>query len=275
VNRWKKENPKAKTARRDGLNEDQIAILELEENNARILDEMTRKLHAELFDEEYEYPYDNWYDKKLRDKGINPLTDEAVEAINRKRAKYGVSPITENGLPAADDSWQFCFGKAREEAFSDLKYRRPPADRCVICEKTIEETGGRRIIAQHSRGVKLGKRYEGGGNPERPHKSIKLYPESDTYVVVWGEKEFWTDARIKRAIQDYQDGRHPWFCQVCGLRTCSLCGSPINDPVGSATISAGGCVGQSPLLGVDPGCTNPECKKYTTVVPMGSELADL
>jgi len=143
--------------------------------------------------------------------------------------------------------------------------RSLPADKCAICGKTIDEVGGARIVAQQARGVALSDKYLGGGNPERPYRSFRLDEDSNTYVVVWGEVGFWSDANFQHAVETYRAGVRPWFCQVCGKRTCHLCGAPINVPVGSNWIGDTGCGAHSPLLGYDPGCSNPRCNLYRPI----------
>ena len=92
-----------------------------------------------------------------------------------------------------------------------------PDSHCILCGKSIEEVGGRRITAQHLRGITFSINSRGGGNP--PYKSYKLssYP---FYLVIWGERSMWSQDAIQRAIDAFHKGRRPWFCQKCGRRTC-------------------------------------------------------
>jgi len=137
-----------------------------------------------------------------------------------------------------------------------------PAHCCVICNKTLDEIGGRRLVTQQLRGITLSDKYLGGGNKDYPHQSFKLSENPDEYVVVWGEKSLWTKAAINRGIKDYQAGRRPWFCQKCGLRGCSTCGEPINYPMGSGVLYDSGCSSHVPILPIDPGCINKNCSRY-------------
>lgn len=120
-----------------------------------------------------------------------------------------------------------------------------PASECVICEKTIDEAGGRRIIAQHLRGISLSKKYQGGGNTNSPRRSFSLNEENSLFMVVWGD--IWTDESINRALQEFHSSRHPWFCQICGKRTCFECKYPINMPVGSDCIYENGSTSHCPI----------------------------
>jgi hypothetical protein len=137
-----------------------------------------------------------------------------------------------------------------------------PAHSCVICNKTLDQIGGRRLVAQQLRGITLSNKYQGGGNKDYSYKSFKFSEDSDDYVVVWGEKSLWEKAAINRAISDYQAGKRPWFCQKCGLRGCSTCGEPINYPMGSGVIDGNGCYSHCPIHPIDPGCINKSCSKY-------------
>lgn len=137
-----------------------------------------------------------------------------------------------------------------------------PSDRCVLCGKTLEETGGRRLVANKLRGICLSNKFKGGGDADYPYQSVKLDDSEVVYLLVWGEKEKWTLEAIARAKSEYLNGRRPWFCQVCGERTCSECGAPINLPMGSDVLSDNGCSSHVTIFPFDPGCINPECKKY-------------
>ncbi len=134
---------------------------------------------------------------------------------------------------------------------------------CLICSSTIAEIGGNRIISQKLRGVALSNKYLGGGNPDYPFTSVRLYDNNpNSYVTAWGEPDKFSGNALNRARQSFLNNLHPWFCQKCGVRTCSTCDFPLNQPVGSDVISDNGCISHVPILGVNAGCINPECKKY-------------
>ena len=137
-----------------------------------------------------------------------------------------------------------------------------PAPNCIFCNKSIEQIGGKRIVAQQLRGIKLSKKFQGGGNKDYPFQSFKLSDSSDNYVVIWGAKSLWTENRIKQAIELSKQNLHPWFCQKCGHRTCSKCGEPINMPLGSDVIYEDGDIRHVMLIGINPGCINPKCSNF-------------
>lgn len=140
--------------------------------------------------------------------------------------------------------------------------RRLPSERCILCEKRLEDVGGKRIIAQKLRGLVLSHKHLGGGNPDYPHQSFQLEDEEGSYLVVWGDKELWTQGAIEKAKQEFLHGRRPWLCQLCARRECSECGAPINYPMGSDILYANGCSSHVAMSPFDPGCINTECKKY-------------
>ena len=137
-----------------------------------------------------------------------------------------------------------------------------PSATCIFCNKKLEDVGGKRIIAQKFIGVVLSAKYQGGGNKDYPRKSVKLNDKLEYYVVTWDEKCRWTQSLIEKARNEFFTGYHPWFCQICGARTCSKCGSPINYPMGSDILYDNGCSGHCGILPFNPGCNNPDCANY-------------
>ena len=145
---------------------------------------------------------------------------------------------------------------------SNPSRRRRPSPACAICGKPLETVGGQRIVGQHLRGVALSKPCQGGGNKDFPHQSVKLSDDSEWYVVVWGEKDKWTESTIETARAAYLGGNRPWFCQICAERKCSQCGAPITVPMGSDILCDNGCVCHTSFFPFDPGCINHDCEKY-------------
>ncbi|MCB1585430.1 MAG: hypothetical protein KDI52_04035 [Xanthomonadales bacterium] len=141
-----------------------------------------------------------------------------------------------------------------------------PAPNCIFCNKTIEQVGGKQIVHQQVRGIKLSKKFQGGGNKDYPFQSFKLSENPETYVVVWGIWSIWSQSNINNAIELFKQNLHPWFCQKCGNRTCDKCQEPINMPMGSDVIYEDGDIRHVMVIGINPGCINPKCTNFKNIV---------
>lgn len=139
-----------------------------------------------------------------------------------------------------------------------------PSPFCIICQKTIQEIGGRRIVAQQVRGILISSKPIGGGHRDHHYMSYKLssYP---LYLVVWGPGTMWSEESIQRATEAFHRGKRSWFCQLCGNRVCVDCGSPLQHPVGSDVLYDNGCTAHVAILPCHPGCVNPQCKNHKEV----------
>ena len=137
-----------------------------------------------------------------------------------------------------------------------LEEKLSPADTCIFCGKRLDEIGGKRIVAQNSRGIILAKK------PWHGRKSFKLSDDKEVYLVVWGGKHEWTASMMEKAKETYAQGKRPWYCQICGGHTCSECGSPRKLPMGADILDEDGISRHVPILPCDLGCINPKCKKY-------------
>ena len=136
-----------------------------------------------------------------------------------------------------------------------------PARTCIVCEKTIKEIGGRKMVAQPLRGTNVFDRVIHGGF-KNFHSCTRLLEDRDLYLVTWGEVTFLSDEVISRIKADYLEGRRPWFCQVCGKRSCHLCGALERRPAMSDYVCDDGYILHCPSLGADTGCLNPQCRRY-------------
>ena len=144
------------------------------------------------------------------------------------------------------------------------KKNRKPSSRCLLCKMTIDEIGGKRIVAQKTLGTFSSKTYRGGGDPDFPDLSIKL--DDANYIVLRGKKGMWTDELIERAKEIYLNNECPWFCQKCAGKTCHICGEIMNNPIGSNVIYDDGCILHVAALGYNPGCVNESCENYKSGV---------
>ena len=133
--------------------------------------------------------------------------------------------------------------------------------RCILCEKSLDELGGERIVEQIPRSIVTSDTEYANSEKGYPRQSYKLSVNPDTYLVVWG-KELWADDVIDRAKREYAKGKQSWLCQVCGKRTCKECGTLIQFPMGSSLLDDDGNSWRVPNLPIDPTCRNSKCKNY-------------
>jgi len=115
MNRFKKEELKKRMEARKGLTPDEIKTLDVEEAEDKAVEELTRKIHAERFPEEYDFMFDSHVDVSDRRKGNNPMSDEYVAKVNEKRRRSGVSQLSENGMATSDDTMELCRQETRKE----------------------------------------------------------------------------------------------------------------------------------------------------------------
>lgn len=128
---------------------------------------------------------------------------------------------------------------------------RLPAPDCSLCGTPWTPASGPRVIAQKGRSVTIADEKSGG------HRWAAL--SNGQFLGFKSRDSEWTDEAQARAISAAEAGYRPWYCSKCASRTCSTCGAPLNSPVGCAWVGDNGCIGQSPLLGVNPGCINADC----------------
>jgi len=149
---------------------------------------------------------------------------------------------------------------------TDIK--KLPAERCVICSRTLEEVGGLRIVAQDYRGYAFSDKPERGGQKDIPRQSFKVSEVDKRFIVFWGK--MWNCESITRAIDELKSGKRPWFCQICGVRACTECGAPIRLAMGSEILHDNGSIGHMAIFPCHGGCCNPNCKYYRP--PFNSSL---
>jgi len=140
------------------------------------------------------------------------------------------------------------------------KKKRKPSSHCLLCKKSVDEIGGKRVVAQKTLGTYISKTHRGGGDPDFPDLSIKI--DDANYIVLCGKKGIWTDELIDKVKEIYLNIECPWFCQKCAGKTCHICGEILNNPIGSDVIYDDGCVLHVAALGYNPGCMNDACENY-------------
>ena len=127
---------------------------------------------------------------------------------------------------------------------------------CIFCNKTIEQTGGKKIASSHFIKIFKSDKYLGGTDLKYPYKSFKISDEQ--YITVKGKKSVFTAEVIEKVVSIFKSGNTPWYCQFCGNRTCSVCHSPSQYLHGVDLLDGGHC-GVYPVA---PGCVNTECVKH-------------
>lgn len=133
-----------------------------------------------------------------------------------------------------------------------------PANECLVCGKTLVKAGGgRRIVAQKFRGVGL------VSNKHKKSERIQLYDDNpQIFLAVWGD--IFSQEILLRAHQNYINNYVSWFCQICGKRVCSTCGSPTQMVPASDLLDNDCSTHHSPIFPCSPGCVNPNCKNHRT-----------
>ena len=115
MNRHKREELRKLAQARSGLTTDQIAALDSKDLAARKLSDLASQIHREKFPEEYDFMYDSSWVAFDRKKGINPMTQAYVEQVKRRRAAFGVTPLTDAGMPVSSDSRDLCWEEAKRQ----------------------------------------------------------------------------------------------------------------------------------------------------------------
>lgn len=263
MNKCKKEQIRKYNEARAGLSKDEIQVLDREDEIKEKIANLAHKLHTEKFPEEYDFHYDSAVEYKERKRGVNPMRQEYIDRVTKKRNDQGVSALAENGMCYSHDTAILCEEEAKKTIYSDLELRRPPAKACVFCNKTIHEIGGQRMIAQRARGLTLTEDKNAKIGSEDSHRqSLEIFTDPSIYIRFWGMKGEWTESAILTAKQQYLNGQRPWFCQVCGYRKCSVCGSPSGKPMGSDILKSDGETSHIGAFPVDPGCIKSDCENF-------------
>lgn len=114
MNRLKKEEKRKHNEARQGLSIKEIEALNKKEEENNSVEVLAGRIHAEKFSEEYDFMYDSIIDAKDRSNGKNPMSEEYIHKINKKRADLGVSPLSDSGMPTSKDTHTMCIEEARE-----------------------------------------------------------------------------------------------------------------------------------------------------------------
>lgn len=119
MNRYKKEQERRRREARKGKTQSEIEALDEEDRKLEEIERLARKLHARWFPEEYDYRYDDAFDREDRAKGTNPMKEECVAEVEARRKRLGVSPLSVDGTIASQDSWMMALNEAERRVGSD------------------------------------------------------------------------------------------------------------------------------------------------------------
>ena len=115
MNRHKREELRKLAQARSGLTTEQAAALDAKDHAARRQSDLASQIHREKFPEEYDFMYDSSWDTHDRKKGINPMRQEYIDAVNSRRAALGVTQLTDAGMPVCSDSRDLCWEEAKRQ----------------------------------------------------------------------------------------------------------------------------------------------------------------
>jgi hypothetical protein len=126
MNRYKKEEKRRYDEAIKGLSEDEIKRFDLENKVKQQIEKLARDIHIDKFPEEYDFMYDSVVDAGERKKGINPMSQEYIDKIKKKRDDLGVKQLSGNGMPVSHDTYNLCLEEAKLQIGSDLNIKHPP-----------------------------------------------------------------------------------------------------------------------------------------------------
>lgn len=147
--------------------------------------------------------------------------------------------------------------------------RRRPHERCVVCDKTLEESHGKRLVATHSHAIRVCTPCTSLGELLHPTRTIRLAGDFRDVIVVMSGQQLWTDQVVRRVERACYSEDRPWFCQRCACNSlCPKCGTPLTTVPLTDWLDDDGCVVHSAaFIGQVRECPNPACDANRTGVP--------
>ena len=115
MNRVKKEEIKKHQQARAGLTPEQVKELDAQEAEYNLIDKIARRRHLTRYPEEYDFMNDSSADASDRRRGINPMSQEYIAKVNKRRKEYGVSPLTVHGYASSNETLEACCQEVKNE----------------------------------------------------------------------------------------------------------------------------------------------------------------
>ncbi len=142
--------------------------------------------------------------------------------------------------------------------------RRKPSERCAVCDKTIEETGGVRLVATGFLGLHICTPNVSLGNLKHPTRTIRLRGDYRDVIVVFSGQHLWEDGIVKRVECTVYKGKRPWFCQRCSHNSlCPNCESPLTTTPGADRLEDNGkTIHSAYFAGFIRQCSNSKCEAH-------------
>lgn len=107
VSRAKKNELKSYNDARRNLSKEDIIHLDMKESEQEEQLEEIHDIHDLLFSEEHDFHYDSIADSRLRNKGINPMSEKYIIQTNKKRKEMGFKPLTADGHAPNNETFEF------------------------------------------------------------------------------------------------------------------------------------------------------------------------
>ncbi len=158
------------------------------------------------------------------------------------------------------DSADFSSMESCDDSENDLIFKKVPkivpSENCLLCGRSLNETKGHMLKHGHKYSLYLSLKKRN----ENYYKSIFLKELGEIFLVIRGP---FTPEIIRKAISEFENNKHPWFCQTCdGFHLCKVCNTPIVVPQGSDVIRDDGSYGHYAILGVAIRCQNENCPNF-------------
>lgn len=141
--------------------------------------------------------------------------------------------------------------------------RRKPHDCCVVCDRTVAETGGKRLIAASFHQLRICTPDVSLGSLHHPAQTIRLKGDFRDVILVFSGERLWTREVKANVMRIVYEGNRPWFCQRCVCNNlCPDCKAPLTTAPMTDYLEDDGRTVHSPhVMGYIRECPNSICPK--------------